>query len=49
MKLLQIETVKRRPLITPSTMAEYSVAITLLCVASLALMAVGHMFVWIIQ
>ena len=49
MKLLQIETVKRRPLITPSTMAEYSVAIILLGIASLTLMAVGHMFVWIVQ
>jgi len=48
MKLLQIETVKRRPLITPSTMAEYSIAITLLCVAALALMAVGQMMAWIV-
>lgn len=49
MKLLQIETVKRRPLITPSTVAEYSIAIILLCLASLALMAVGHMAAWIVQ
>ena len=48
MKLLQVEMVKRQPLISAVEMAEYSVAIILLSLAALSVMVVGHVIAWIV-